>query len=95
MDSKWEEKEQQEHERVREIIADGAKGEFWKEVCVMLEDLKEQASEALKDADPGNVSRVAQLQQMYKIPDLIMNLVDSLAQEQAMIDEKRKKEIGI
>jgi hypothetical protein len=92
LDSKWEKEEEERHKRVREIVADGAKTEFWGEVCRMLEDLKEQALESLKGADPGNVSRVAQLQQMYKIPDLIINLVDSLAEEQAMIDEKLKKE---
>lgn len=81
--------------RVRETIADGAKTEFWKELVVMLEDLKEQAAESLKTADPGNVSRIAQLQQMYKIPDMVINIVDALAEEQARIDEKRKKEMGI
>lgn len=88
-------KEVERENEIREIIADGSKTEFWKELVVMLEDLKEQSAEALKTADPGHVSRIAELQQMYKIPDMVINIVDSLAQEQAIIDEKKKKEMGL
>jgi hypothetical protein len=82
-------------DEVRQIIADGSKTEFWKEVCVLLEDLKEEALDAMKTADPGNVSRIAQLQQMYKIPDMLMNIVDSLAEEQARLDEIAKAKLGV
>lgn len=82
-------KAEERQKKTREIIADGSKTEFWEELRKILVDLQDQACEAFPSAP---VQRIPELQQMYKIPQEIINTVEHLAQEQSVIDAKMKKE---
>jgi len=82
-------KEEAEEKRVREILADGAKTEFWKEVKRLLTDLMEQALEELPKVTP---ERLAETQQMYKIPERIINIVEHYEECQDEIDKELMEE---
>lgn len=79
----------EEYEKSRGIIAEGIRTEFWKEIKSMLTDLKENARTAILDADPSQPGIVAQYQQMFKISEMIVSIVESLAEEQQAIDKKK------
>lgn len=81
---------QEEYERVRGIMADGIATDFWKELRLILTDLMDQAKGALVDV---NQADLAQAQQMYKVPDMLITTVEGLAEEQSVIDKKKLKEM--